>query len=185
MTTIGLWGGLRQSEAPHPFPCPCTKGSTCLSLSQKLFQGQSLEKVMWYWEHLHGILDWSHLRPLFKLFKIWLAGVGIHSSCCSPRQALYLGSLCLLKLPPASLVWLSPFFGLSLPWTYRDRFQITSGRLPRGLETNNMQTWNFVAMSVHLNISMILIIMEKELNIIEDKDFRPRSLTNTWPWVNY
>lgn len=33
-------------------------------------------------------------------------------------------------------------------------------------------------MSVHLAVSMILIIMEEELERIEDKDFRPRSLTN-------
>lgn len=48
-------------------------------------------------------------------FKIWWKDVEIHSPCYHPKQAFYINSLCLLKLPHTNLEWPDSVFLLSLP----------------------------------------------------------------------
>lgn len=107
--------GPRHLEAPHRLPCPWDVASTCLSHSQSLLQGPSLEMMRWCWEYLHTICDWAQLGPLCKP-----ENLGIHSCCCCLRQALHVSSLCLLKMPPTNLEEEQPasFFGFSLSWMF-------------------------------------------------------------------
>lgn len=59
-----LWHGLRQSEAPYPLPCPWKLG-----LLFFLAPRGCLEIVIWCWDYLDGICDWTPLWPLYKLLK--------------------------------------------------------------------------------------------------------------------
>lgn len=88
-------------RALYPLLCPWNLGSACISHCQRLFQGQNLETVMWCWEHLCSTHEWSQLN--FIDFKIWQADARIHLFYCYPRQASYICSLCLVKLPPMNL----------------------------------------------------------------------------------
>ena len=82
-----------------PSPHSWNTGSICLSHSQRLLQGHSLEIAGWCWEHLHSIHGWTQRWT----FKIWRAGGRIHSPCCCPVQASYISSLYSLNLPPTNL----------------------------------------------------------------------------------
>lgn len=43
---------------------------------------------MFSWDYLDGICDWTQLRPLYKLLRLWQMGGTINSSCSLPGQAL-------------------------------------------------------------------------------------------------
>lgn len=120
---VDLWTGLRHLEAP--LPCPWNVSSACLSCSQRQLQGLGLEKIMWCGEHLHGMRDWTQLKPLYQLLRFgrWV-----------PRSTLLLP-------PKISLVWKFSLLikhvtyqsGVacplhqSLPMEYGGGFQITPG----------------------------------------------------------
>ena len=62
------WAGLRHSEAPHPLPI----FGMCIPSSFPVLetaQGRSLEIVVWCWDHLDRIYDWTQLRSLYKLLR--------------------------------------------------------------------------------------------------------------------
>lgn len=53
--TVDPWAGPWQLGAPHPLPCPCNVGFSCLLHTQRLPQEHSLEIVIKCWDHLDGI----------------------------------------------------------------------------------------------------------------------------------
>lgn len=73
------------------------------------FQGQSLKRISCCWHHLDGTCDWTLLRPLYKLLRLWQMGGETSSSSSCPWQTLYINSLFLFKPPPTYLEWLGPF----------------------------------------------------------------------------
>lgn len=108
---VDLWAGPRHSEAPHPSPVlemwvPIAflspwGGSKDPALRQ-CCGAENLALYVW----LTPVkASWTH--------KMWPAGWGVHSSCCHPRQALWVNSLCLLNPPPSNPEWLPLSLGLS------------------------------------------------------------------------
>ena len=69
----------------------------------ELFQGPSLERAVWCWDHLNSVPHWTQLKPLYKLLRL-VGGVEV----CLPRGCLNLmcECLCSLNLPPTNLQWL-------------------------------------------------------------------------------
>lgn len=54
--------------------CPWNVHSTHCSHSWSHFQGCSLERAIYCWDHLDCVRDWSPLRPLFTFLRFWLPG---------------------------------------------------------------------------------------------------------------
>lgn len=88
---ITLGGCLQENVTKgRPMSCPrATEG--CLPLPSHIgscFQGSSLDRLRWCWDHADGRQDWAPLRPLGKLLGFW-AGQ----------------DLLILRLPKPSLVF--------------------------------------------------------------------------------
>lgn len=71
---------------------------------------------MWCGGHLHSVLDWTWLRPLYRNFRDLEGGCGDPFILLLPRKSLKYKFLPLaLKSPPTHLEWVASFLSLSLP----------------------------------------------------------------------
>lgn len=82
---IQAMGGFHPSLCPRIvpfFPSP----------QQSLFQGNSFEREICFWNHFNCTHDWTQLRPLYKHLRSKGTNAEISSFKC-PRQVSYVNSL--------------------------------------------------------------------------------------------
>lgn len=105
-------------------------------------QGRSLEGVLYCWDHLDSVQDWTQARPLYKHLRIWQTGSEIYWPCSYPRQASYIHVSLLFK-PATYQCGVGCLFLLSLSVPgYRVQFQISPIELLRLWWSNKCTQWN-------------------------------------------
>ena len=114
-----------------PFPLSLDYGSTCLPWSQ------SLEMLMYSWDHLGGICDWTQLTPLYKLLRFHgQVQKTTHLAVPQNKPRMY-KFLSFLKLPLTNLEWLLSF-SVSLPSVLGGQFQVIPRKPSKSIRNNKV-----------------------------------------------